>query len=407
MGGTDGLGGLTGAGVRVGHLDSGVDLGHPALASRVVERRYFARDGLSSFPDEQGDTAAHGTYTAGLLAGCDAGHGFTGVAPGAQLLAGTVIEGGEVVARIVTGLDWLLGQGVRLACLPLGVPPSTALDIVLRIVRERGMLVVAPIGNEGAGRYLYPGGCAHALSVGAGLGDQVARFSGSHHDQHGRCLAPSLVAPGCDLEGPVSGGGYETRSGTSAAAATLTGIIALMLEAVPEATSDAVVRALCTTAIPPTAAQAHRCTAGFVDAAAAASALAMAPDVRRPETSAATPRVDQRLTAALARDQPCTAIAVYSDPAARSEALVRLDDSARVIRLDHLPVAVVRARPADHARYLGAAGTLAVASADADRMRALRTVRRPAAEETDVAGVRQGLNSCPPCAGPQGSTMPV
>ena len=368
------LGGLTGAGVRVGHLDTGVDVSHPALESSVVERRHFARDGFSSVNDERGDTAAHGTYTAGVLAGNDPAHGFAGVAPGAELLCGTVIEGGEVVARIVSGLDWLLGRGVRVACLPLGVPPSPVLEVVVRLARELGLLVVAPIGNGGAGRFVHPGGCTHALSVGAGDGVQVSAFSGSRNDSQGRCLAPAVVAPGHACEGPVPGGAYESRNGTSAAAAVLTGVVALMLEGVPEATPSDIVEALCATAAPPESAQSHRCVSGFIDPAGAVRRLASARATSRPVppatgTTWALPpaKGDARLKAALARGELSTAITVFRDRDARDRAVAGLGQAARVSCLELLPVAVVRAYPDLHRCFLDADGVVTAGATDVDR----------------------------------------
>src|SRR5690349_17762841 len=97
--------GLTGAGVRVGHLDTGVDGNHPALAGRVAAFLETDDEGRAVPSAVPRDTASHGTHTAGILCGGLLDGEAIGVAPGAQLYSAAVIDGGRNVVRILRGLN--------------------------------------------------------------------------------------------------------------------------------------------------------------------------------------------------------------------------------------------------------------------------------------------------------------
>jgi len=66
------------------------------------------------------DSAMHGTHTAGTTCGAAVGGRSVGVAPDSKLYSGLVIEGGDTTARILGGLDWLVGLGVRIVSMSLG-----------------------------------------------------------------------------------------------------------------------------------------------------------------------------------------------------------------------------------------------------------------------------------------------
>lgn len=241
--------GLSGAGVLVGHLDTGIDGRHPA----------FAPDAIASFTffdfagDERPattiayDTGRHGTHTAGTIVGRPVDGRAVGIAPGAALASAIVIEGGDIARRVIAGIDWALGSGVRIINLSLGVfgrDPGWG-NVVAR-VRSRGVLPVVAIGNEGPGTSRSPGNDPLALSVGAvGRDGSVAAFSSSQWFP-GQAMdqVPDLVAPGVEVQSAEAGGRWLVQAGTSQAVPHISGLAALLWEARPDATIDEIEQAI-------------------------------------------------------------------------------------------------------------------------------------------------------------------
>jgi subtilisin len=240
--------GLTGEGVVVGHLDTGVDGTHPALrdaVGRFAEFDFLGRE-VDPAPAPH-DTADHGTHTAATIAGRAVRGRRIGVAPGATLACAAVIEGGDIVARVLGGMDWAIGAGIRVLNMSLGFRGflNDFLPLTRRI-RERGVLPVFAVGNEGAGTSRSPGNYPEALSVGAvDESGAVPLFSSSQRFQRPRQpIVPDLVAPGVDVISARPGGGYQSMDGTSMATPHVAGLAALLLEAAPTATPDEVERAI-------------------------------------------------------------------------------------------------------------------------------------------------------------------
>lgn len=232
--------GLTGKGVLVGHLDTGVDGKHPALKGAIAHFAEFDSLGRIVTPGRPAhDTDEHGTHTAATIAGRAVSGKSVGVAPGAKLVSAIVIEGGDVVARVLGGLDWALGQGVRVISMSLGLRGwFDDFRPLTRILRAHGVLPVFAVGNEGPGTSRSPGNYAEALSVGAhDKQKRIADFSSSQRFARSRDpLVPDLAAPGVDVISAKPGGGYQSMDGTSMATPHVAGLAALLLEAVPGAT---------------------------------------------------------------------------------------------------------------------------------------------------------------------------
>jgi len=234
--------GLTGNGVMVGHLDTGVDGTHPGLRTAIGHFAEFDFLGRQVVPDPQPhDTAEHGTHTAGTIAGRPVNGRNFGVAPGATLASAIVIEGGQVVARIVAGLDWVIGQGARVLSMSLGLRGFVDDFLVLtQILRSRGVLPVFAVGNEGPGTSRSPGNYAEALSVGAmDQSRQVALFSSSQRfARPNDPVVPDLLAPGVGVISARPGTGFQSMDGSSMATPHVAGLAALLLEAKPAATVE-------------------------------------------------------------------------------------------------------------------------------------------------------------------------
>ena len=239
--------GLSGKGIRVGHLDTGADGKHPALKEAIASFAEFDWLGRKTQDTTPRDTQDHGTHTAGTIAGRPIAGRTIGVAPKADLCSAIVIEGGDVVARVLGGMDWVVGQGCKVLSMSLGFPGFWDDFLQLtRILRQRGVLPVFAVGNEGPGTSRSPGNYAEALSVGASAADDaVADFSSSDRFQRRKDpVVPDLLAPGVGVVSAMPGGGYQSMSGTSMATPHVAGLAALLWEAKPAATVSQVEKAI-------------------------------------------------------------------------------------------------------------------------------------------------------------------
>lgn len=349
--------GLSGAGVGIGHLDSGVDAEHRALAGRIAAYRFFDHHGRALPRRRPFDDDGHGTHTAGLIVG-DGISERLGIAPRARLHVAHVLEHGRVIARALRGLEWLTHAPIRVLAMPFGVPGDTPVfRPLLEALRREDVLVVAPIGNLGRGRYHAPAGGGGVLSVGA-VDDRgrVPAFVGSKVCD-GEPLAPALLAPGVDLESAEAGGGLDRRSGTSMAAAFVAGVAALLREAHPEATAARVEAALLATARPLSKGRRLRARAGIIDPQAALADLSAGNRTTSPEPWLAEPssgRIDPRLRQLMrwaAPSERVPAVVLVDElRGARARALVeevgRSTSRARRVRvLEPGGVVLLEARP--------------------------------------------------------------
>jgi subtilisin family serine protease len=268
--------GLTGQGIRVGHLDTGVDDSHPALKGRVAG---FAEWDLLGQRLEDGaphDSDQHGTHTAGIIAGKPVGGRAIGVAPECELYSGLVIEGGAVLARVLGGMEWMIDVGVRVLSMSLGwrgYDPSFL--IITRRLRQQGVLPVFSIGNEGPGTSRSPGNYPETLSVGAlDRNNRVAPFSCSVRFNRDRDpVQPDVVAPGVGIISARPGGGYQSMDGTSMATPYVAGVVALLWQARPDATLDEIELVIRQTCLKLEGEDPLRYGDGLVDPLAALAAL--------------------------------------------------------------------------------------------------------------------------------------
>jgi len=262
--------GVTGSGVGLCVVDTGVDPAHEQVAGRTVVFRDFI--GTSTTPyDDHG----HGTHVMSIAAGDGAGGSaaasHNGVAPAAALYAAKALDanGSGADSGIVSAVQWCAQQpGVRVLSLSLGgYAPSDGQDALSQAVDaavDAGKVVVVAAGNAGddRGTVPSPGAARKAITVGAAsdhsapagapyadAGVFLAPFSSRGPTVDGR-LKPDLVAPGVTVEAAQAGtvSGYVTYSGTSMATPYVAGVVALALEASPGATPTEVATALRSTA---------------------------------------------------------------------------------------------------------------------------------------------------------------
>ncbi|GAA2142086.1 S8 family peptidase [Streptomyces synnematoformans] len=249
--------GLSGAGVDVAVLDSGIDTDHPDLRGQVAAARDFTGGGTT------GDPHGHGTHVASVVAGTGAAADGDrrGVAHGARLLNARVLdgEGQGQSSWVIAGMEWATAQGAEVANLSLGAqagqgddPVALALDA---LTADTGTLFVAAAGNSGpfGATVESPGIAGSALTVGAAVATGRPAHYSSVGPTRGTFRAkPDLMAPGSGIVAARSGGGtadpYTSMNGTSMAAPHVAGAAALLLEKHPGWGWERVKTALMTTA---------------------------------------------------------------------------------------------------------------------------------------------------------------
>ena len=279
--------GVTGSGVKVAVLDTGIDLEHPDLAGKVLDTANFS--GTASIADKVG----HGTHVAGTIAGTGAAAAGIrrGVAPDAQLLIGKVLgdDGRGDLSNSVLGMEWAVDNGAKVVNMSLGSVPTDGTDPVSealdQLSADSGTLFVVAAGNTGPGpnTVTAPSVADRALSVAAvdGAG-AVAAFSSRGPRVGDDGLKPEIAAPGVAITAPRSSlmtgpaGAYTTMSGTSMATPHVVGIAALVAQKHPDWSGDRIKAALMTTTRPATTGGVFDVGAGqaFAPAALAATLVA-------------------------------------------------------------------------------------------------------------------------------------
>jgi serine protease AprX len=297
---------VSGKGITVAVIDSGV-ADHPDLAGRIVARVDLTGEGSS------GDPGGHGTNVAGLIAGNGAASKgqWTGVAPQANIASVRVIDasGHAKLSTILAGLQWVLRNRstyhIRIANLSFGGAALSGyqddlLASAVEMLSFSGLTVVVSAGNDGqagASSITTPATDPFVITVGADdtngtagpKDDSIAKWSSRGPTAFDGIAKPDLVAPGRRIVGLRAAGStidtlypsrrvtakgtvsaqYFTMSGTSMAAAIVSGAAALYLERHPSATPRQVKAQLTATARPLHGVRASDQGAGVIDVFAA------------------------------------------------------------------------------------------------------------------------------------------
>ncbi|MEU4097167.1 S8 family serine peptidase [Streptomyces sp. NPDC026673] len=286
--------GYDGTGVRIAVLDTGVDTSHPDLATQVSAERNF-----TDSPDLR-DHYGHGTHVASIAAGTGVKSGgvYKGVAPGARILAGKVVndDGWGETSGIIAGMEWAVEQGADIINLSLGSEDTPGLDpmeeAVDRLSATSDTLFVVAAGNSGGGgpgTVESPGSADAALTVGAVTKtDQLADFSSTGPRTGDGALKPDVTAPGVAITAaaaagsfleqnePAAADGYLSLDGTSMATPHATGAAALLKQQHPQWTGERLKAALAGSAAPGEAYSAFQQGTGRIDLRNAIKATALA-----------------------------------------------------------------------------------------------------------------------------------
>ncbi|MEU6410344.1 S8 family serine peptidase [Microbispora sp. NPDC046933] len=234
--------GYDGTGVKVAVLDSGYDTDHPDLQGKVVASADFTGNANGV---EDGNS--HGTHVASTIAGSGAASGglYKGVAPGASLVVGKVLDDDNLGTNsgVIAGMEWAVGeQGVKIVSMSIESDPSYSVyadhpvaTAINTLTSQYDALFVVCSGNYGPGTSTISsiGVADKALTVGAvDLTDTVAGFS-SRGPVGTQGLKPDMTGPGVDITAAVPGGGYGSMSGCSMATPHVSGTAALVKQRHP------------------------------------------------------------------------------------------------------------------------------------------------------------------------------
>lgn len=217
----------TGRGTIVGIIDSGVDTKHDDLKdSDIITFDAAGGDGVAD---------GHGTAIAGIIGA----RGTTrGIAPSARLLSARAFAPRKQGAPQLTtsfvllkALDWTVSEKARVVNLSLAGPEDALVRSAIRTTLARGVIVVAAAGNNGrTAPAAYP--AAYDGVIAATAIDADDRL----YEKANTGTYVAVAAPGVDVIAPSTSGAHDMHTGTSFAAAHVTGIVALVLERKPDST---------------------------------------------------------------------------------------------------------------------------------------------------------------------------
>jgi hypothetical protein len=216
---------VRGTNMPIAVIDSEIDAAHPDLEGAVTQRY----DAVGT-PDKP---HPHGTGMAGAIG---AHQRLLGTAPAARLLAvhafstsGASPE--STTFNILKGINWAVNQGVRVINMSFAGPKDPSLERALKVAYDRNIVLIAAAGNAGPkSPPLYPGAYPDVIAVTAtDVDDRL--FAGANRGKY-----VSLSAPGVDILVPAPESTYQLTTGTSVAAAEVSGIVALLLERNPKLT---------------------------------------------------------------------------------------------------------------------------------------------------------------------------
>ena len=230
----------TGRRIRIALIDTGVDLQHPDLKGQIITHEDFTAHDSEDFSSD-----LHGTAVAGVIGAiAQNGTGIVGVAPNAELIALKAcwpVRLGALEAEcntltLLQALNAAIRMEPDILNLSLTGPQDPLLRRMIDRALERGIVVVASAVDDAGSGFGFPASVDGVIAV---------RASPQKHDhmstgRGSRCL----MAPGVDVLTTLPSGTYDFISGSSLAAALVSGVIALLLELHPDLTAEQVARIL-------------------------------------------------------------------------------------------------------------------------------------------------------------------
>ncbi len=261
---------ITGNGIVVAVVDTGVDYTHPDLdgniwrnpgeiaGNGIDDDRNGYIDDIRGWDFVAGDNIpidlsldGHGTHIAGAIAAERNNFGITGIAYNAKIMPVRVLSafGGGSPNNVANGIRYAADNGADVINLSLGNEffPSNVINEAIQYANNKGSVVVMAAGNSGNSQPDNPAINADRWGIAVGSIDVTGRMDDDSNRAGSRPL-DYVVAPGVDIYSTTPDGDYETYSGTSMATAQVSGVAALVLSANPNLTPAQVEYILMTTA---------------------------------------------------------------------------------------------------------------------------------------------------------------
>lgn len=214
----------TGKDIMIGLIDTGVDFEHPDLSGQISKNQNFAEEISNSFT-----TDIHGTAVAGVMvAKMDNAKGIIGVAPNAKVFALKACwpdkkDDIEAVCNSFTlafAVNTAIKAGVDILNMSLTGPEDPILELLLKEAMAKGIIVVAADNGGGKGAENFPASMKDVISVKSI--NKMDAFGGN------------ISAPGDKILTTLPHGTYDFISGSSIAAAEISGVVALLKELKPD-----------------------------------------------------------------------------------------------------------------------------------------------------------------------------
>jgi thermitase len=208
------------AGIIIAVLDTGIDREHEDLAGKVIAEVNFTDSPTTE------DIYGHGTHIAGIIAAtADNGLGVDGLAYNCRLMNVKVAddEGRFYSSAAAKGVTWAVDHGASVINMSLvSLQPSRDLEKAIDYAWSKGAVVIAAAGNLVGAKVVYPAYYSDCIAVAAtDSSDHVVSWS-SQGDW------VDVAAPGVDIYSALPGNVYDSKSGTSMAAAHVSGLAGLL-----------------------------------------------------------------------------------------------------------------------------------------------------------------------------------
>ncbi len=211
-------------------LDTGIDKNHEDLYGKVIAETNFTNSPTAS------DAYGHGTHIAGIIAAsANNGKGIIGLAPESGLINVKVAddEGVSKAELVAKGIIWATDKGANIVNISLQFKePSPDLEAAVNYAWSRGIVVVAAAGNNSNNLPIYPAFYENCIAVAAIKQDHTLAPLSNYGDW------VDVVAPGFNICSTIPGDTYGCKTGTSFAAAYVSGLAALLFSVTNDSNGD-------------------------------------------------------------------------------------------------------------------------------------------------------------------------
>ena len=216
--------------INIAILDTGVDLDHPDLASKIISNIKFSDSATTD------DVYGHGTHVAGIAAAItNNGVGVVGLGYSLTLMNVKVLSdtGAGAYSWIASGIVWAADNGAEVINLSLGgSSASSTLEDAINYAWGKGVIIVAAAGNNGDTAPFYPAYYTNCIAV-AATDANDAKASWSNYGEW-----VDVAAPGMNIYSTLKDNGYGYKSGTSMASPHVAGLAGLVFTMVADSNGN-------------------------------------------------------------------------------------------------------------------------------------------------------------------------